>query len=647
MANKGVRVGAAAFALGLSLAGPQAVGIAAADSTDADSPSVSAGPHAATATPPAAGRRSAVRATRSPGSTASVATPSPRAAATTISPEDGPSITTSRTARATRSAAARTQTRRQTSGAAAVSSTERPGSAVSPSAAQVQASRVPAPGAAQPVGGAATAPAVTQNVVAAVSSPAPVAAITAQPAAAALPAPGQAIATATVRVARAFDRIGNWLSRLPATPITDFLSGALLLVRRTLLPNVPTIPALTVSNVSVLEGDSGTTDAVFTVTLDKAYDTPVTVGYATSPDFDPALPTLWGQIQVWLESSPVNTTNATEYLPGPKGFTPATAGEDYAPVDLELLTFDPGQTSQQVSVTVLGDTTDEPTETFDLNIYATLPSGAPAAVTNPGRAAAAAANVPTGVVLGQGIGTIISDDNPACVQTKDCSGADLSDRRLSGDLSDVNFEDANLYRANLSGANLTGATLTRATLTRAKLSGAKLFGAKLSSANLRSADLIDAKLTKADLSGANLYDANLYGAKLTNANLSDANLNGANLRSANLFGADLTGANLRSANLYGADLSVADLTGATLTRANLYAANLTSATLRSADLTGAKLTGAKLSGANLTDANLSVADLTRANLLYATLKGANLLGVTWFNTYCPDGSITNTGCSVR
>ena len=41
--NRGVRVGAAAFALGLSLAGPQAVGVAAADGGDADSSSVSAG----------------------------------------------------------------------------------------------------------------------------------------------------------------------------------------------------------------------------------------------------------------------------------------------------------------------------------------------------------------------------------------------------------------------------------------------------------------------------------------------------------------------------------------------------------------------------------------------------------------------------
>lgn len=44
LVKSGVRVGAAAFAVGLSLAGPHVVGIAAADATDTESASVSAGP---------------------------------------------------------------------------------------------------------------------------------------------------------------------------------------------------------------------------------------------------------------------------------------------------------------------------------------------------------------------------------------------------------------------------------------------------------------------------------------------------------------------------------------------------------------------------------------------------------------------------
>ena len=42
--GRGARVGAAAVVLGFSLAGPQATGVAAADATDADSPTLTAGP---------------------------------------------------------------------------------------------------------------------------------------------------------------------------------------------------------------------------------------------------------------------------------------------------------------------------------------------------------------------------------------------------------------------------------------------------------------------------------------------------------------------------------------------------------------------------------------------------------------------------
>ena len=44
--NSGVRVGAAAFALGLSLAGPQALGVAVADGAGTDSAVKTAGPAA-------------------------------------------------------------------------------------------------------------------------------------------------------------------------------------------------------------------------------------------------------------------------------------------------------------------------------------------------------------------------------------------------------------------------------------------------------------------------------------------------------------------------------------------------------------------------------------------------------------------------
>lgn len=48
----------------------------------------------------------------------------------------------------------------------------------------------------------------------------------------------QFIATLTVKVVEALDVALNWLSGLPTTQFTEFLSGVLLLVRRTLLPAV-------------------------------------------------------------------------------------------------------------------------------------------------------------------------------------------------------------------------------------------------------------------------------------------------------------------------------------------------------------------------------------------------------------------------
>jgi hypothetical protein len=172
---------------------------------------------------------------------------------------------------------------------------------------------------------------------------------------------GQAIADLKVGVAVALDRLGDWLSALPANPISDFLSGALLVVRRTLLPDVPTIPRVVVTNSTVLEGgDVGaTTDAVFTVTLDKAYDTPITVAYSTDDD-------AWKDSFVLQQVIDQITDAVTGVGPG----YVAISGQDYVPAT-GLLSFAPGQTSQQVSVSVLGDKIDEPTETFSLNVFPT------------------------------------------------------------------------------------------------------------------------------------------------------------------------------------------------------------------------------------------------------------------------------------
>ena len=91
-----------------------------------------------------------------------------------------------------------------------------------------------------------------------------------------------------------------------------------------------TQPSLSVDDPSVTEGDAGTANLVFTVTLAPASAQTVTVDYATS--------------------------NGT-----------ATAGADYTAAT-GTLTFTPGQTSRTVTVTVLNETVVEPDETVILTL---------------------------------------------------------------------------------------------------------------------------------------------------------------------------------------------------------------------------------------------------------------------------------------
>jgi PKD repeat protein len=90
------------------------------------------------------------------------------------------------------------------------------------------------------------------------------------------------------------------------------------------------LPAVTVGDVTVTEGDGGTTAAVFTVTLSQASTQTVTVNYATADGT-------------------------------------ATAGADYEATN-GTLTFAPGETSKTVSVAILGDVTDELDEQFTLTL---------------------------------------------------------------------------------------------------------------------------------------------------------------------------------------------------------------------------------------------------------------------------------------
>ena len=98
----------------------------------------------------------------------------------------------------------------------------------------------------------------------------------------------------------------------------------------------PTLPALSIADARVNEGDTGSKTLDFTVTLDSAATETVTVDWATSDGT-------------------------------------ATAGTDYTAGN-GTLTFSSGDSSQTVSVTVAGDNVDEPNETFTVTL--TNPSGA-------------------------------------------------------------------------------------------------------------------------------------------------------------------------------------------------------------------------------------------------------------------------------
>ncbi|MBY0324701.1 MAG: cellulase family glycosylhydrolase [Reyranella sp.] len=100
--------------------------------------------------------------------------------------------------------------------------------------------------------------------------------------------------------------------------------------------NPPPLPTLSVADATVAEGNSGTHELAFTVTLSAAATGPVTVAYATS--------------------------NGT-----------ATAGSDYTAAS-GTLTFAAGETSKVIKVVVTGDATVEANETVTLTLSS--PGGA-------------------------------------------------------------------------------------------------------------------------------------------------------------------------------------------------------------------------------------------------------------------------------
>ncbi|NEQ55087.1 MAG: type I secretion C-terminal target domain-containing protein, partial [Leptolyngbya sp. SIO3F4] len=113
-------------------------------------------------------------------------------------------------------------------------------------------------------------------------------------------------------------------------------------------------PAISVNDVSIAEGDTGTTNATFTISLSAASGKSISVNYATANN------------SATLANSDYNASSGS-------------------------LIFNPGETIKMVNVAVIGDGSEESNETFFLNL-----------------------NTPANATIAdaQGIGTIQDDDVP-------------------------------------------------------------------------------------------------------------------------------------------------------------------------------------------------------------------------------------------
>ena len=136
-------------------------------------------------------------------------------------------------------------------------------------------------------------------------------------------------------------------------------------------------PTVASDDETVTEGNSGTTNARFTVSLSQSSGKTITVSYATSPTgASPA-------------SGAASCGNETDYVS-----------------QVGTLTFAPGETAKNVAVPVCGDIRDEPNETFELRLL-----GAENAVL------ASDAN---------GLGTINDDDTTPSLVVNDASAPEAT-----------------------------------------------------------------------------------------------------------------------------------------------------------------------------------------------------------------------------
>jgi hypothetical protein len=177
------------------------------------------------------------------------------------------------------------------------------------------------------------------------------------------------------------------------------------------------IPALSVNDVSVTEGNAGTSPATFTVTLSAASGKAVTFDWATTAGS-------------------------------------ATAGTDYVAASGSR-TIAAGSTTATVGITVNGDVVDEPNETFGITL------------SNPGSAT---------IGDGSGLGTITDDDAAPTLSVNDVTiaegNAGTSTATFTVSLSSVSSNPVTFDWATAAGSATAGTDYVAASGSRTIAAGA-------------------------------------------------------------------------------------------------------------------------------------------------------------------------------
>jgi hypothetical protein len=135
----------------------------------------------------------------------------------------------------------------------------------------------------------------------------------------------------------------------------------LLLLVPTAAPAAADGATLTVDDVAVTEGNLANMQALFTLRLSEPVNSLLVVEYTTRPPAQsfPRFPT-----------APLRTLPTGPLTLGPIGGTSCASGIDFVHATGDVV-FSPGEVAQQVLVTVCGDRTDEPNETFSLRVTKT------------------------------------------------------------------------------------------------------------------------------------------------------------------------------------------------------------------------------------------------------------------------------------